>query len=47
LCGVTVEEKDYALAQIGQVLKGDVTASADLDLEALHSRERQDRPVTY
>lgn len=36
----TVEENDYALAQIQQVLKGDVTASADLDLEALHSRER-------
>jgi nicotinamidase-related amidase len=31
----TVEENDYALNQIKTVLKGDVTPSADLDLDAL------------
>ena len=31
----TVEENDHALRQIQQVLKGDVTVSTELDLEAL------------
>ena len=34
----TVEDNDHALQQIQQVLKGDVTDSAALDLEALMSR---------
>ena len=34
----TVEENDHALRQIQQVLKGDITASADLDLEALRQK---------
>ncbi|MBA2302930.1 MAG: isochorismatase family protein [Acidobacteria bacterium] len=31
----TVEENEYALKQIQQVLKGDITPSDDLDLDAL------------
>jgi len=31
----TAEENDYALQQIRRVMKGDVTASTDLDLDAL------------
>jgi len=31
----TVDENDYALRQIQQVLKADITSSADLDLAAL------------
>jgi nicotinamidase-related amidase len=36
-CAVSnsVEENDYALRQISQLLKADITPSADLDLEAL------------
>jgi nicotinamidase-related amidase len=34
----TVEENDHALRQIQQVLKGDITASADLDLDALRQK---------
>jgi nicotinamidase-related amidase len=34
----TVEENDHALRQIEQVLKGDITASPDLDLDALREK---------
>ena len=34
----TVEENDHALRQIQQVLKGDITGSADLDLDALRQK---------
>jgi hypothetical protein len=34
----TVEENDHALQQIKQVLKGDITASAELDLDALREK---------
>jgi nicotinamidase-related amidase len=34
----TVAENDHALTQIQQVLKGDITASPDLDLEALRQK---------
>jgi nicotinamidase-related amidase len=33
----TTEENDHALQQIRQVLKGDISASTDLDLEALQA----------
>ena len=36
----TAEENDHALQQIQHVLKGDITASTDLDLGALQSGQR-------
>ena len=34
----TVEENDHALQQIRQVLKGDISASTDLDSDALQAK---------
>ena len=41
----TAEENRYALDAMQKILKADITASTDLDLEALN-RERVERPVT-